>query len=526
MKGQGETYMKLINKFVSITIILAMLFSMCVVATVSAESTFYSVYANEIGGKIELEDAEIKIENGTTFKVYVYADMNSVEKAKVTAFHLLGSVSSNLEIVDSGFAANEAILNLEATDTPAADIPADYQDFETMLHNSKTTGTTIDFTAVVFKNTENNAIDVDEDGFAKLIWIELKAKGNGTYKINLDDSFVKYDFTTEDTKKLCMTGVSFSKSSLPMGDDGTTVPSGTVTGGGGYISGKKDGKIHDVEVDKIDDATVTIDEENKIIKIEVPEGTDLANLSFTFDYDGKEISVKNGEIVDVTEPIEVKVTGTNNKETTYSLEVAHKVAGPDDAEEGIFADVELGRWSYDMIKDMYDEGIIHGYGKDENGKIIIKPDDEISREEAAKISVSAYGLDVSAYAETTFDDNDLIDSWAVPYVAAGAAHPNKMVKGYPDNTFKPFIHITREELVALVISTFGFGIDENPEIKFADADEMTWSAPYISKAVNLGIVVGYEDGTFRPKQYVTREEALTEFDRALIIYKSLTAMAE
>ncbi|WP_053956540.1 S-layer homology domain-containing protein [Inediibacterium massiliense] len=42
---------------------------------------------------------------------------------------------------------------------------------------------------------------------------------------------------------------------------------------------------------------------------------------------------------------------------------------------------------------------------------------------------------------------------------------------------------------------------------FVDVDEKKWSAPYIQKAYELEIMKGYEDGTFKPSNPLTREEA-------------------
>ena len=345
--------MKLLKKSISFLVILAMLFSMCITSVFAAE-TVYSNYHN-IYGKIELEDDTVKIENGAIIKAYIYADTNSFGSENVTAFHLLGSVSDNLEIISSGLAADEALLKLPADESPSSAIPEEYADFDTMLHNSKTTGQTIDFTAVVFKNSEGNAIVPDEDGFAKLIWLELKVIGSGDLKINLDDSFVKHTFTTDNAKKHCMTDVSFSKKGYAENDDGVTLPSGTVVGGGGVVSNKTDGKITDVTPKNVKDTETTIDEENKTITIEVPFGTDLTNVTLDVDYVGKSISIKKGEAVDLSEPFEIKVIGSNGKEIAYTINVKHKMSDtPVVPGDGIiFSDVEVDRRSHDMIKDLY-----------------------------------------------------------------------------------------------------------------------------------------------------------------------------
>lgn len=43
---------------------------------------------------------------------------------------------------------------------------------------------------------------------------------------------------------------------------------------------------------------------------------------------------------------------------------------------------------------------------------------------------------------------------------------------------------------------------------FPDVEPSRWSAPVIAEAKRLGIVQGYPDGTFKPTQGITREEAV------------------
>lgn len=42
-----------------------------------------------------------------------------------------------------------------------------------------------------------------------------------------------------------------------------------------------------------------------------------------------------------------------------------------------------------------------------------------------------------------------------------------------------------------------------------------WYASYIDRAVRYGLINGYEDGTFRPEQYITRAEAVVMTNRML-----------
>ena len=42
--------------------------------------------------------------------------------------------------------------------------------------------------------------------------------------------------------------------------------------------------------------------------------------------------------------------------------------------------------------------------------------------------------------------------------------------------------------------------------EFKDIEETRWSKPAIDRCVNEGLLVGFEDGTFRPTEHVTREQ--------------------
>jgi len=90
-----------------------------------------------------------------------------------------------------------------------------------------------------------------------------------------------------------------------------------------------------------------------------------------------------------------------------------------------------------------------------------------------------------------------------------------VVKGYGDGTFRPNSPITREEFTACVCRFFEAvaEIGENP---FNDVDEGGWAYESIMMAAELGWVVGYGDGTFRPKINIKRCEAVTIFNIILV----------
>lgn len=66
------------------------------------------------------------------------------------------------------------------------------------------------------------------------------------------------------------------------------------------------------------------------------------------------------------------------------------------------------------------------------------------------------------------------------------------VKGYNDGTFRPKNEITRAEFMSLVNNAFGF--IKEMDIDFKDVLEGKWYISTIKKAKAAGYINGYEDG--------------------------------
>ena len=87
-----------------------------------------------------------------------------------------------------------------------------------------------------------------------------------------------------------------------------------------------------------------------------------------------------------------------------------------------------------------------------------------------------------------------------------------IIDGYEDGTFKPNGNITRAEFATIAVRFFEATYEG--ENLFPDIAGH-WAQDYINEAANAGIVDGYEDGTFRPQQYITRAEAVTMVNRTI-----------
>lgn len=90
------------------------------------------------------------------------------------------------------------------------------------------------------------------------------------------------------------------------------------------------------------------------------------------------------------------------------------------------------------------------------------------------------------------------------------------VCGYEDGTFKPDQTITRAEYVKIVNNFFGY-VSENDFSgeKFSDVSKDSWYAKYVFEAVERGYITGYPDGTFKPQEPIRRQEATVILSRIL-----------
>ena len=88
------------------------------------------------------------------------------------------------------------------------------------------------------------------------------------------------------------------------------------------------------------------------------------------------------------------------------------------------------------------------------------------------------------------------------------------IHGYEDGTMRPDQTITRAEYVKVVNNFFGFSSGETSK-KFDDISEDAWYKDHVYTAVANGYISGYQDNTFRPEKPITRQEATVILSRIL-----------
>lgn len=96
--------------------------------------------------------------------------------------------------------------------------------------------------------------------------------------------------------------------------------------------------------------------------------------------------------------------------------------------------------------------------------------------------------------------------------AANTLRTYEMLMGYEDGTFRPDNTLTRAELCALLVQAMGLPAAGSGEV-FTDVAEDSWYAPYIKAACAAGYMEGVGEGRFAPQGTVTHEEMITVLGR-------------
>lgn len=189
------------------------------------------------------------------------------------------------------------------------------------------------------------------------------------------------------------------------------------------------------------------------------------------------------------------------------------------------------------VKIMEDDNLI--MTTETNGDVRVDLNQNIKVNSVYKAYVTLYGMpQINKYVEIIDDKGRTLrgktDSKGIAYlsvVATPTATPvsgssvtptpeihKAYIFGYENGTFRPDNTITRAETVSMLNSVLDVKTGDK-NLSFSDIESSAWYAPVIKKMAAEGIINGYTDGTFRPDNQITRAEFVTMLMKSKSIQK-------
>lgn len=199
--------------------------------------------------------------------------------------------------------------------------------------------------------------------------------------------------------------------------------------------------------------------------------------------------------------------------TVYAVDYGEELKNmPQKTYEQKFLDVPTSHWAFGYIAELVNDNVLSGYP---DGKFY--PNNNVTRAEFAKIMISASGVKVSPATSTSFSDVATTD-WYCPYIESA----KEFLTGYNyggSAMYLPNKAAIREDIAVALVKLKGYDISVADlgmlSTMFSDYESISENAKrYVAVAVARGLVSGYEDGTFKGQQSITRAEASTLIWRA------------
>lgn len=238
----------------------------------------------------------------------------------------------------------------------------------------------------------------------------------------------------------------------------------------------------------------------------------------------------------------IKASGTVEGEFSYISDTAETIGDLKNYEDlGYVTELEFGAdkeikdWRSNEVKTQLKRTKAGGGGggagggdllnKDDHYSYIIgyndgmlRPSGAISRAEVATIFFRMLTDEArDQYWSRTNSFGDVAaDRWYNNAIStlANMSKDKNIINGYEDGTFRPDSSITRAEFTKIAVGFFKETAEEYQGI-YPDVDKDAWYATYIEAANRVGLIKGFEDGTFRPNSKITRAEACAIVNRAL-----------
>ena len=175
-----------------------------------------------------------------------------------------------------------------------------------------------------------------------------------------------------------------------------------------------------------------------------------------------------------------------------------------------FTDIS-GHWAEQAIRKLAKEGVING-----KSNTVFAPEDTMTRAEFAALIRRALGLNLVLYKGECADisGGEWYASEIQTILSAG------IMSGDGDENFRPNEEISRQEMAKVIVNAYllkaGAADVTAGEPGFADTGEIAgWAKEYVGKAVSLNPITGLDDNTFRPHASTTRAQGAAVINRLI-----------
>lgn len=109
--------------------------------------------------------------------------------------------------------------------------------------------------------------------------------------------------------------------------------------------------------------------------------------------------------------------------------------------------------------------------------------------------------------------SDITRHWASQCILALAQR--RIISGYPDGTFRPDVELTRAEFAVLMTKVFPQLPNRQDSLAFGDVPQTFWARSAIEWVSQRRLFSGFEDGTFRPQDGISRLQAIVVLEAGL-----------
>ncbi|WP_157276680.1 S-layer homology domain-containing protein [Paenibacillus sp. Soil766] len=128
-----------------------------------------------------------------------------------------------------------------------------------------------------------------------------------------------------------------------------------------------------------------------------------------------------------------------------------------------------------------------------------------------EVTIKRQGNSIYTIVQSSKTFDDVQGHWAKNEIELLAS--KLVIKGTSDTTFGPNNGITRAEFAALLVRSLG--LKEEASTLFTDVPASSWFAGTAGASAKSGLIEGFEDGSFRPNERITREQMAVMITRAM-----------